>query len=173
MQRLLGAPVMIVAATGTDLAEPPTSGLRSGGEVSAREPIHLAGPQADTRTCPVRTHLEAPVQLAFEKDVVAAEILAKPLEEIAKSYAKGELKVLLVVVDGSDGQLLRFAKDHSIIHVMLCRPDPELRVKQLKAYEIDPSASSTVMLYQDDTVKKSWTALTAPDLTRSKAATDP
>ena len=173
MQRIFAIPIMFVAAMGTAIADPPSSGLRAGEEVSAWEPIHVAGPHAGTRTCPVCTYLEAPVLLAFAKDVAAAEILAKSLEEIAKSHAKGKLKVILVVVDGSDVQLRRFARDHSIRQMMLCRPDPELRDKQFKAYKVDPSASNSVILYQDYSVKKSWTSLAAPDLPRLKEATDP
>ena len=65
------------------------SGLRPGEEVSAWEPMHVAGPHAGTKTCPVCTYLEAPVLLAFARDMAAAEPLAAPLEEIARATARG------------------------------------------------------------------------------------
>ena len=172
MRHFLGTLVVIVAAAGASFAGLATSGLKPGEEVSAWEPIHVAGPHAGTRTCPVCTYLEAPVLLAFAHDVTAAEKLAKPLEAIARSHAKGKLKVLLVVVNGSDSQLRRLAKDQAISRLMLCRPDPEQFEKQLKAYKVDPSASNTIILYQDYLVKKSWTALAGSDLSQLKEATD-
>ena len=102
------------------IAGEPTSGLRPGDEVSAWEPVHVAGPHAGTKTCPVCTYLEAPVLLAFAKDMDAAEKLAKPLEQIAVAHRSGKLKVVLVVVDGSEDQLHKLAKDYALQTVMLC-----------------------------------------------------
>ena len=150
----------------------PASGLRPGDQVSAWEPIHVAGPHAGTKTCPVCTYLDAPVLLAFAGNVDTAGKLAKPLEDIAAAHRSGKLKVMLVVVDGTDEQLRRLAKDASIRAVMLVRPDPERKEKQLKAYKIDATASNTVMLYQDYTVKNVWTGLKDADLALLKTATD-
>jgi hypothetical protein len=133
----------------------------------------VAGPHAGTKTCPVCTYLDAPVLLAFAKNTDAAEKLAKPLEAIAAAHRPGKLKVMLVVVDGTDEQLRQLAKAASIQAVMLVRPDPEKKDKQLKAYKIDATVSNTVILYQDYTVKAAWTGLTATDLGGLKTATDP
>lgn len=160
----------VVVGFGSDT---PVSGLRPGEEVSVWEPIHEAGPFAGTKTCPVCTYLEAPVLLAFAKDIAAAEKLAKPLEEIATAHAKGKLKVMLVVVDGSSDALRQFAKDQTMKNVMLCRPDPERREKQLKAYKVNPTTSNTVILYQDYIVKKTWAELAPAGLSELKTATDP
>src|SRR5579871_4119858 len=128
MRATVGFCCLIVLSTAT--AGEPGSGLRPGEEVSAWEPIHIAGPHAGTKTCPVCTYLEAPVLLAFAKDVNAAGNLAKPLEDIATAHRAGKLKVMLVVVDGSDEQLHKLAKDFALQYVMLCRPDPERKEKQ-------------------------------------------
>jgi hypothetical protein len=172
MRKLFATIIVFVLGVGNVLAEPPTSGLRVGDEVSAWEPIHVAGPHAATKICPVCTYLDAPVLLAFAKDISAAADLAKLLEEIAKAHAKGKLKVVLVVISGSDEQLKKFAKDHSIQTLMLCRPDPERQEKQLKAYKVDPSVTNTIMLYQDYLVKKNWAALATTKLAELKTETD-
>ncbi len=158
-------------AVSAALAGEPTSGLRPGDEVSAWEPIHVAGPHAGTNTCPVCTYLDAPALLVFAKDVDAAEKLAKPLEQLAAAHRLGKLKVMLVVVEGAEEQLRTLAKDAALRTVMLCRPDPARKEKQLKAYKIDATASNTVLLYQEYTVKKAWTGVNA-DLADVKAATD-
>jgi len=150
------------------MAAEPTSGLRPGDEVSAWEPIHVAGPHAGTKTCPVCTYLDAPVLLAFAKDVAAAEKLAKSLEAIAIAHAPGKLKVVLVV-DGTEDELRKLAKEASLKSVMLCRPDPERKEKQLKAYKIDAAVSNTILLYQDYIVKQAWTDAAPADV---KKATD-
>ncbi len=151
----------------------PASGLSKGDEVSAWEPVHVAGPYAGTKTCPVCTFLEAPLLLAFAKDLTAAEVLAKPLEAIADAHAAGKLRVVLVVLDAPDDKLRKLADDNKIRRLMLCRPDAERRAKQLAAYKIDASVTNTVMLYEGYIVKQSWVALDASDLLKLRVATDP
>jgi hypothetical protein len=158
----------VTAAT----ADEPISGLRPGDQVSAWEPIHVAWPHAGTKTCPVCTYLDAPVLLVFARNVDAAEKLARPLETIAADHRSGKLKVMLVVVDGTDEQLRKLAKDAAIQAVMLVRPDPERKEKQLKAYKIDAAATNTVLLYQDYTVKNVWTGVKTADLADVKSTTD-
>ena len=160
--------IVIALAAGASGA----SGLSPGEEVAAWEPVHLAGPHAGTKTCPVCTYLDAPVLLAFARDAAAATPLVRPLEAIAAAHEKGRLKVLLVVVNGGD-ELRQFATDHGVRRLMLCRPDPERWVKQLAAYKIDPKAANTILLYQDYTVKRRWAALAPAQLPELKAATDP
>ena len=104
--------VFVVLATATAcLADARPAGLRPGDEVVAWEPVHVAGPHAGTKTCPVCTYLDAPVLLAFAKDAAAAKKLVKPLEAIAAAHAKGKLRVLLVVVEGSEEPLKALAED--------------------------------------------------------------
>ena len=170
MRTTLG--LLFVFAMSTASAGEPISGLRPGEEVTAWEPIHVAGPHAGTKTCPVCTYLDAPVLLAFAKNVEAAEPLAKPLEAIAAAHRSGKLKVMLIVVDGSDEQLRKLAKEASIKDVMLVRPDPERKEKQLKLYKIDASAATTIMLYQEYIVKSAWTDANATGLADVKMATD-
>jgi hypothetical protein len=150
----------------------PASGLKPGDEVSAWEPVHVAGPHAGTKVCPVCTYLEAPVLLAFARDLPAAETLVKTIGEVATSHRGGKLRVMLVVLDGSDEQLRRLAADAGLTGVMVCRPDPARRAKQLAAYKIDPAAATTVMLYQDYVVRQSWSGLRATDLAAVRAAAD-
>ena len=161
----------LLAASAASAVEP-ASGLRPGDDVLAWEPIHVAGPHAGTKTCPVCTYLDAPVLLAFAKDVDAAEKLAKPLEAIAIAHRLGKLKVMLVVVECTDERLRKLAKDSALETLMLVRPDPERKEKQLKAYKIDATTVNTVMLYQDYSVKHSWTGLGSVGLAEVKVAAD-
>jgi protocatechuate 3,4-dioxygenase, beta subunit len=164
--------VFVVLATArASVADPRPAGLRPGDEVVAWEPVHVAGPHAGTKTCPVCTYLDAPVLLAVAKDEAAAKKLAKPLETIATAHAKGKLRVLLVV-DGSEEPLKALAKDQGVQRLMLCYPDPDRKEKQLTAYKIDPATENTVVLYQDYVVKQAWAGLASGDLPRLKAATD-
>jgi len=172
MRTTLGFFCLVAVSVAGSVAGVPAFGLRPGDEVSAWEPVHVAGPHAGTRTCPVCTYLEAPVVLVFARDVDAAVKLAMPLEAIAAAHRAGKLKVMLVVVDGSDEQLRRLAKDSALQTVMLCRPDPERKEKQLKAYKIDHSVSNSVVLYQDYLVRKAWTGVNAADFADVKAAAD-
>lgn len=170
MRMTVGACCLVVASIA--MAGEPTSGLRPGDEVSAWEPVHVAGPHAGTKTCPVCTYLDAPVLLAFAKDVESATILAKPMEEIAAAHREGKLKVMLVVVEGSDENLRKLAKNSAMQFVMLCRPDSALKQKQLQAYRINAAVSNSVMLYQDYTVKKAWAGISATEFADVKTAAD-
>ncbi len=154
------------------VAQSQESGLRPGESVSAWEPIHVAGPHKGTKTCPVCTYLDAPLLLVFARDELAAKSILKPLEEMAVTHSTGKLHVLLLVVDGSDAELQAIAADQKLKYVMLCRPDPAKKEKQLKAYKIDPSVENTVMLYQNYVVKKTWVGLKPADLHVLKDATD-
>ena len=149
-----------------------SSGLKKGEEVTAWEPVHVAGPHAGTKTCMVCTYLDAPVLLAFAKDLAAAELLAKPLERIATAHARGKLKVALVVLDAPDEKLVKLAAEQNLRLVMLCRPDADRRMKQLATYKINPAVSNTILLYENYVVKENWTALSAADLPLLFKATD-
>ena len=131
-------------------------GLKRGDEVAAWEPIHIAGPHAGTKTCPVCTYLDAPVVLSFTKDVDAADKLVPTLENLAMTHAKGKLKVVLVVLDGTDDAIKALDKTHRVEALMLCRPDPARKAKQLQVYKIDQSLVNSAILYQDYVVKKTW-----------------
>jgi protocatechuate 3,4-dioxygenase, beta subunit len=172
MRSLFAALIAIALGSATGMAQSPASGLQPGEEVSAWEPVHVAGPHAGTKTCPVCTYLEAPMLLAFARDIPAAAELAGPLEAIAKTHAGAKLKVILVVETGSSEELQKLARDHAIANLMLCRPDPERRDKQLRAYKIDSSVANIVLLYRNYTVTRNWTALPADHLSELKSATD-
>lgn len=172
MKTVLGPLVVLAFTVVAGAAEPAVKGLRVGDEVSAWEPIHVAGPHAGTKTCPVCTYLDAPVLLAFAKDAKAAGQLAATLEGIAVAHANGKLRVLLVVADGTTEELQALAKDDSLRQLMLCRPDPLRKDKQLKAYKVESLTTNSVVLYQDYLVKKAWSDLKAADLGELSKATD-
>ncbi len=149
-----------------------SSGLKKGDEVSAWEPVHLAGPHVGTKACPVCTYLDAPMLLVFAKDLPEAELFAKPLERIASAHASGKLKVTLVVVDAPDEKLVKLAAEQNLRFVMLCRPDLERRTKQLATYKINPAVNNTILLYDNYIVRESWVGLSAANLPDLVKATD-
>jgi len=166
------AALFVLATTMASIAKAQDSGLRPGEEVSAWEPVHVAGPHKGTRTCPVCTYLDAPFLLVFAKDEVAARSILKPLEAIAADHSKGRLRVLMLVVNGSQTQLQALASDQAVQHLMLCRADPERKEQQLKAYKVNSSAQNTIILYQDYVVRNSWVGLTPANLSRLEDVTD-
>lgn len=144
------------------IAEPPASGLRPGDEVSAWEPVHVAGPHQGTKTCPVCTYLEAPTVVAFVRDSAIARKFIKPLEQLADRHEKGKLKVILVVIDSSTEEVKKLSAASGVRCLMVCQPDPAKKDKQLQAYKINPSQVSTIYLYQDYLVQEVWHGLTEP-----------
>lgn len=172
MSRCFAFLATFVSVLSSTAAQQPASGLQPGDEVSAWEPIHEAGPHAGTKACPVCTYLDAPVLIAFAKEIAEAKKLGKPLETIAAAHAKGKLKVVLVVVDGTEGDLRKLAKDELLKTLMLCRPDPDRKAKQLKSYKVDPEVSNTVYLYEDYKVTKTWAKRTPVVADELKTATD-
>lgn len=134
----------------------PPGGLRPGDSVEAWEPLHVAGPHAGTKACPVCTYLDDPFLLAFARDEAAAKRLARPLEDLAASTVADDFHVLLCVLDCPEERLKILADAEGIQCIMLCCPDPERRDEQLAAYRINPAAESTLILYSDYKVREVW-----------------
>src|SRR5271156_998321 len=81
------------------IASPPQSGLQKGESVEPWNPIHVAGPDRGTNTCPVCSYLERPVVVIFAKDSVETIKLAMRLEKLVATHQKNELKGVLTVLD--------------------------------------------------------------------------
>jgi protocatechuate 3,4-dioxygenase beta subunit len=160
----------VVGWAGGVQAGPPASGLRPGETVEPWNPLHVAGPDRGTNTCPVCTYLEKPVVVVFAKDTPNTAALTAKLEALAAEKRKTGLRVVVAVVDAGPERLARLAADLKIAGVALCHLNPKTREKDLRAYKIDPAAENTVMVYKDYTVTDTLVDLPAASFDRVAAA---
>jgi hypothetical protein len=172
MKYSIGFVLVFCIASPTMSQSPTKSPLGIGDEISAWEPIHIAGPHRGTKTCPVCTYLDAPMAIAFAKDVAEAKRLVKSMEEIAKIHSKGKLKLVLVVIDGSDDEIEKLAKTFDVRFLMVCKPDPERKEKQLNLYKVDNNITNVIYICQDYKVRGNWTSLTDEQIQAMKKSLD-
>lgn len=80
------------------LASPPQVGLKIGDTVSAYEPHHVSGPDANTETCPVCKYVNRPmVQVWTRRDAPDNTLaIAKVLDSSVNTYRKKEFKAFVV-----------------------------------------------------------------------------
>jgi protocatechuate 3,4-dioxygenase beta subunit len=151
-------------------AQPPLSGLRPGETVEPWNPLHVAGPDRGTNTCPVCTYLEKPVVVVFARDTPNTAALTAKLEALAAEKRKTGLRIVVAVLDAGPDRLARLAAELKIADVALCHLNPKTRAKDLKAYKIDPAAENTVMVYKNYTVSDTLVDLPAAAFDRVAAA---
>ena len=159
-----------VGWAGLAVAQPPASGLRPGETVEPWNPLHVAGPDRGTNTCPVCAYLEKPVVVVFARDTPNTAALTARLEALAADKRKTGLRVVVGVVDAGPERLARLAADLKIADVALCHLNPKTRDKEQKAYRIDPAAENTVIVYKDYTVTETFVNLPAAGADRVAAA---
>ena len=139
------------------------SGLAVGDEVTAWIPVHITGPDAGTRHCPVCTYLENPTVLVFAKDTANTVSLANRLEDLAGKYQDSELKVVLVLTNGSNSGVQQMARANRLDRISICLLDPETRSEDLRVYQISNQSENTIMLYRDYVVQWKQAGLRAAD----------
>lgn len=128
------------------------SGLQQGDKVTAWEPVHLTGPEAGTKNCPVCTHLQKPAVLAFASWTPNTQELARELDQLVTDNLSQELKAFLVVSDGETEAIKQFASSNILMNLSICSLDPKTRQQDLAKYKIDPSCQNTIIVYRDFTV---------------------
>ena len=133
-------------------AAPPMSGLRPAETVEPWNPLHVAGPDRGTNTCPVCSYLEKPVVVVFAKDTPNTVALVAKFENLATAKKRSGLRVIVAIVDAGEDRLVHLAAELKITTVALCHLNPKTRAADLKAYRIDPAAEATLMVYRDYTV---------------------
>ena len=124
-------------------------GLAVGDEVSAFNPVHISGPDAGTKHCPVCTYLEKPAVLIFAQDSANTVSLANRLEALAEKYQPSGLNVFLVLTDGTPADIEQMARGNQLNHLSISLLDPATRNDDLKAWKVDTNRENIVVLYRD------------------------
>lgn len=138
-------------------------GMAPGDMVAAWEPIHVTGPEAGTRNCPVCTHLEDPVVLVFAKWNRNTESLAIQMNQWKTQFADQELKSFLIVTQGDRARIQSFAQANLLLNLSICVLDPSTRKQDLDKYQVDPERENTLIVYRDFTVFLTKTNLVPDD----------
>ena len=170
LKRYVAVIACAVGWVGTLAAQPPASGIRPTETVEPWNPLHVAGPNRGTNTCPVCSYLEKPVVVVFAKDTANTVALAAKLEALAADKRKAGLKVVVAVVDATPERLTRLAAELKIADVALCHLNPKSRAAELKAYRINAAAENTIMVYKDYTVSATFVDLPVADFEKVTAA---
>jgi protocatechuate 3,4-dioxygenase beta subunit len=148
-----------------------SSGLELGDTVEPWRPIHVAGPDRGTTACPVCTYLGKPAVVVFTKDGENAVELARRVEALVTAHRDKGLKGFVVVLDSTPERLAKTASRAGVSRSALCYPDPSSREEDLRAYKINPAATSTILVYKNYTVEARFVDLSAKDFGRVEAAT--
>jgi len=144
--------------------------LQKGDDIESWNPIHVAGPNKGTNACPVCTYLALPAVVIFTKDGPNVPALATKLQNLVIDNSAIKLKGFLVVLDSPPDHLKQMANDLNITQIGVCYPDPVTRDHDLQLYKINPSATSTIMVYKDYKVKANFVDLDAADFDKVAVA---
>lgn len=149
------------------------SGLQPGEMVSAFEPTHVTGPDANSTTCPVCKYGATPaVQLWINGDTsgnVAG--IAKELEAAIKMQGADKLKAFVIFIKPEgvsaksfSDQLAETASKNGLKNVALTYVDGA-RGAGVEAYKINLSADvkNTIMVYHDRKVSANFVNLKADE----------
>jgi hypothetical protein len=149
-------------------SKPPLSGLAEGESVEPWTPVHVAGPDKGTRTCPVCTYLSRPAIVVFARQGANTNKLLAEVENLLAKHGKDKLKGFVTVLDASPEELEQLATSEGIVLTSLCYPDPTTGEKDLAAYKINPKVENTVILYKDYEVVATFVDLNADDAAQLK-----
>jgi protocatechuate 3,4-dioxygenase beta subunit len=146
------------------------SGLPVGEYVLAWNPIHVAGPDKGTNTCPICTYLERPMVQVFVKDGPQVGALAERVERLVATYEKKEFKGFVIVTDGVPEKLARLGAERKITKSALCYPDPSTKKADLNKYHINPAAQNTIIVYREYKVTAVFVNLNETDFAKVEEA---
>lgn len=150
----------------------PKSGLAVGDEVEPWTPVHVAGPDKGTRTCPVCNYLARPAIVVFAKKGENTERLLVEVENLIAEHGDDKLKGFVAVLDATPGELELIATQNGVTLASLCYPDTKTGEKDLAAYHVSPTVANTVMVYKDYKVTANFVDLQAADLAKLEAAVE-
>jgi hypothetical protein len=167
--RLLAVGLLFLATTIARSADV-ASGLPVGEFVPAWNPIHVAGPDKGTNTCPICTYLERPMVQVFIKDGPQAAAFAEKVEQLVAAHEKKDFKGFVIVTDGTADKLTRLGTDCKITKSALCYPDPASKKVDLDKYHINPAAQNTIVVYRDYKVTATFVNLDVTDFARVEEA---
>ncbi|WP_442483679.1 YceI family protein [Aeoliella sp. SH292] len=152
-------------------ANQPKSGLAVGEEVEPWTPVHVAGPDKGTRTCPVCTYLGCPAVVVFAKKGDNTERLLAEVEKLCVENGD-KLKGFVAVLDASPAELELIAAQNGVTLASLCYPDDKTGAKDLAAYHVNPEVANTVMVYKDYKVTANFIDLKATDVAKLESAVE-
>ncbi|WP_425396326.1 YceI family protein [Aeoliella sp.] len=153
-------------------ADAPRSGLAVGESIEPWTPVHVAGPDKGTRTCPLCTYLTQPAIVVFAKDGPNTERLLAEVEQLLAEHNAQGLKGFVAVLDASPNDLQQLATERGIVLTSLCYPDDRTGKKDLAAYNVNPQVDNTVMIYRDYKVVANWVELDAADASELRSAVE-
>ncbi len=151
-------------------AKPPLSGLAAGESVEPWTPVHVAGPDKGTRTCPVCTYLSRPAIVVFARQGKNTNKLLVEVENLLAKHGKHQLKGFVTVLDSSPEELEQLATSEGVVLTSLCYPDAKTGEKDLAAYKVNPKVENTVIVYKDYEVIATFVDLKGDDAGQLKAA---
>lgn len=148
-------------ATQSQPVDLPPSGLAVGQSVEPWTPLHVAGPDKGTRTCPVCTYLSRPAIVVFAKQGPNTRQLLVEVENLLARHEKAELKGFVTLLDSTSAELEQLAADEQIVLTSLCLPDAETGEKDLAAYRVNSKVDNTIIVYRDYKVVATFVDLEA------------
>jgi protocatechuate 3,4-dioxygenase beta subunit len=149
------------------------SGLQPGDAVPSWEPVHVAGPDAGTRACPVCTYGARPMVLIITKDGPEAEGFVSRVEDLVGRWRKDQLKGFVVVTGSTPARLERLAHEHRVVSSALCYPDPEREETDLRRkLKVAVRARNTILVYRHYKVTANFVDLDPKDFSLVERAVE-
>lgn len=171
---LLLAAALLPASAETPKTAPLASGIDRGGMLPAYHPVHVAGPDRDTKTCPVCKYGARPaVQVWVNTDDLknVAGIVAS-LETAVAAHKDRELKAFVTFfnhrgqsTEEFEQSLRQMAEKHGVKNVAIAYLPGGPKDPAVKGHKIntDEAVRNTVFVYRDRKVAARFVNLTADE----------
>lgn len=159
----LSAAALVLAATSV-FAAGLQSGLKVGESVPAFQVVDVSGPNKGKQLCYRCAYGQAPVAAAFIKgNAPEAAAIVTNLQTLVNEQKGKKLQSFVVFMGGADLKptIEKLASEKHITIPLTFLPEGT-QAEDIQAYKINPSASSTVLLWRQSTVKSSFVNVT-PD----------
>ena len=148
------ASMLAVAAVAADKLQ---SGLKPGEQPGAFQVVDVNGPHKGQQLCYRCNYGRAAVAAAFIKsDAADAEMVVTQMQKLTDEYKAKELKTFVVFMGGPElkSKIQQIATEKHITVPLTFLPQGT-GAADIQAYQINPDASSTVMLWNKMAVKTS------------------
>ena len=148
------ASMLAVAAMAADKLQ---SGLKPGEQPGAFQVVDVNGPHKGQQLCYRCNYGRAAVAAAFIKsDAKDAELVVTQMQKLTDQYKAKELKTFVVFMGGPElkSRIQQLATEKHITVPLTFLPQGT-GAADIQAYQINPDASSTVMLWNKMAVKTS------------------
>jgi protein-disulfide isomerase len=147
---------LALLVSGAVAAEQLTSGPQVGDKVPGPfEPLNVTGPDAGKERCLYCKNGTHPVAMIFAREVSKPVArLIKKIDQATAHHSDAHMGSFVVFLSGSDAMpehLKKLAEKEGIKHTIL-----SVMESAPKAYDINPQADVTVVLYTNHTVKANY-----------------